>query len=71
MAAWTPERRERQRQAIQRWKPWQKSTGPTSLEGKAATSRNAWTGGHWKQWRDVIKQINEALREQRNRLGGS
>lgn len=40
-AAWTPERRAKQAENIHRWKPWQKSTGPRSLEGKARSSRNA------------------------------
>lgn len=40
-AAWTPERRAKQAEAIRRWKPWNKSTGPRSPEGKAQSSRNA------------------------------
>lgn len=40
-SAWSEERRERQRQAIQRWRPWEKSTGPRTEEGKARSSRNA------------------------------
>ena len=40
-AAWTPERRAKQAEAIRRWKPWNKSTGPRSPEGKARSSRNA------------------------------
>ncbi|MFB0613705.1 hypothetical protein [Aurantiacibacter poecillastricola] len=39
--AWTPERRAKQAQAIRRWKPWKKSTGPRTSEGKARSSRNA------------------------------
>lgn len=38
---WSTERRERQRQAIQRWKPWERSTGPRSTDGKLVSSRNA------------------------------
>lgn len=40
---WTPEQRERQRAAMQRWKPWQQSTGPQSVNGKAKASHNVWT----------------------------
>lgn len=40
-AAWTPERRAKQAAAIRRWKPWNKSTGPRTKEGKARSSRNA------------------------------
>lgn len=39
--SWTPERRIRQRQAIQRNRPWEKSTGPRTNEGKAIASQNA------------------------------
>ena len=40
-SAWTPERRQRQREAIKRWKPWEKSTGPRTEAGKLRSSRNA------------------------------
>ena len=66
---WTPEQRQRQREAIQRCKPWQQSTGPQSTEGKAAASRNAWTGGHLVQMRQLIKELNQAMQEQREGLG--
>jgi hypothetical protein len=65
-AGWTPERRKRQREAIHRWKPWSQSTGPTTPEGKAVVSRNAYTGGELVALRAAIKFFNEAMREQRN-----
>ncbi len=65
---WTPEQRQKQREAIRRWKPWQQSTGPKSPEGKAAAAGNAWTGGDWKKLRQAIKAFNEAMRRQRNWL---
>ena len=68
-AGWTPERRKRQRQAIQQWKPWQQSTGPKSPEGRAVVARNAWTGGHWLELRQALKGLNQAMREQRGWLG--
>jgi len=68
MSAWTPERRQRQREAIQRWKPWNQSTGPKSLEGKARAARNAWTGGHTVKLRQIIKELNQAMRAQRDWL---
>lgn len=40
-SAWTPERRERQRQRIMRVRPWEKSTGPRTAEGKRKSSMNA------------------------------
>ena len=40
-SSWTPERRAKQAEAIRRWQPWNKSTGPRTKEGKARSSRNA------------------------------
>lgn len=40
-SSWTPERRAKQAEAIRRWQPWSKSTGPRTEEGKARSSRNA------------------------------
>lgn len=65
---WTPEQRQRQREAIQQWKPWQQSTGPQSPEGKAAASRNAWAGGELVTLRQAIMDLNQALRAQREWL---
>jgi hypothetical protein len=39
---WTDERRAKQREAIHRWKPWLKSTGPRTPEGKAVVAANAY-----------------------------
>ena len=38
---WTPERRARQAAQILTWRPWSRSTGPRTAEGKARSSRNA------------------------------
>lgn len=67
-AGWTPERRKRQSEAIKRWKPWQQSTGPKSPEGKAVAAGNAWTGGECKKLRLAIKELNGAMRAQRDQL---
>lgn len=64
-AGWTPERRAKQREAIQRWRPWEKSTGPKSDEGKARTAMNGYRGGRWKEDRELVKTLNRLLREQR------
>ena len=56
---WTDIRRERQRQRIQDWKPWERSTGPRTKHGKAAASRNAWRGGY----RPTLRRLAKALRE--------
>jgi hypothetical protein len=40
-SGWSDERRAKQAEAIRRWHPWDKSTGPRTEEGKAKSSRNA------------------------------
>ena len=42
---WTPERRAKQSAAIRQWKPWERSTGPRTQEGKNRVTRNAYKGG--------------------------
>jgi hypothetical protein len=54
---WTPERKARQAEAIQRWQPWKSSTGPKTGEGRAAASRNAWKGGT----KTLIRTLKETL----------
>jgi len=48
---WTPERRARQAAMIRTWKPWEKSTGPKTDEGKAVVSHN-----HLKSRRSRLQQ---------------
>jgi hypothetical protein len=55
-SGWTPERRAKQAEAIRRWQPWAKSTGPRTEEGKARSSRNADKGA---------AALDERLREVR------
>ncbi|WP_157270919.1 hypothetical protein [Azohydromonas aeria] len=62
---WTPERRAKQAEAIRAWRPWEKSTGPTTLEGKATASRNAFKGGHRAELRELVRLVNEHVREAR------
>lgn len=59
---WTPERRARQAELIRAWQPWAQSTGPTTPEGKAVVSRNAWQGGHRQQLRELSKLVNAEVR---------
>lgn len=65
---WTPERRKRQAELIQKWKPWEQSTGPRSIEGKQLTAQNGFKGGHWAELRELKKELNEMLREQSDAL---
>ncbi len=48
-----PERRQSQAEAIRTWRPWERSTGPKTKEGKAAVARNAWRGGHRQKLREL------------------
>ena len=64
MRNWTPEQRQCQRELIQRWKPWTKSTGARTEEGKKKSSQNAYKTGKSLEVRELIKQINKLLREQ-------
>lgn len=67
---WTEERRAKQAEAIRRWKPWERATGPRSAEGKARSALNAYRGGLREQLRELTKQLNEALREHKRELDG-
>lgn len=65
---WTLERRQRQAELIRQWQPWKQSTGPRTPEGKATASRNAFTGGDMARMRELAKEVNSVLREQRQGL---
>lgn len=54
---WTSERRAKQSQAIRQWKPWSKSTGAKTPEGKAIVSMNAYAGGHRPYMRQLLKDM--------------
>jgi len=59
MSNWTPERRARQAELIKRWKPWERSTGPRTAEGKEISARNAYKGGH----RALLRELAELLKQ--------
>ena len=69
---WTPERRARQAEKIRAWRPWERSTGPRTAEGKVISSRNGDKGSPWKAERDNVRVLKETmtelLREQRDLL---
>jgi hypothetical protein len=67
---WTRERRVRQAMAIQRWRPWEKSTGPRTPEGKARVSRNAFRGGDRSSINELARMLNSVLRDQRAFING-
>jgi hypothetical protein len=60
---WNQERRARQSAAIQRWKPWERSTGPQTADGKARASRNADRGGKRPALRAELANLRQLMRE--------
>ena len=68
MRNWTHEERQRQRDLIQRWKPWMRSTGAKTPEGKKRSSQNAYKTGDSLEMRELIKAMNRMLKQQRDLL---
>jgi hypothetical protein len=64
MNGWTLERRKKQADSIQRWKPWERSAGPKSDQGKSNCARNAYKGGI----RPKLRRLARAMREQQRQL---
>ena len=60
----TAEHRRLRAQLIHRWRPWERSTGPTSAAGKARVARNAFKGG----LRQKLRSLSRILRDQAGRL---
>jgi len=60
---WTDERRKRQAERIRQQKPWEKSTGPKSAKGKAASSQNALKHGLYGADAETIKALLKSNRE--------
>ena len=55
----TPEHRELRRQLIQRWKPWEKSTGPKTAEGKKRSAMRGYKGSQREQARELAESFNK------------
>ena len=68
---WTPERRKRQSELIRMWRPWERSTGPRTPEGKARSARRGFKGG-FKDLRQTaaaeLSAIQTALHELRKKV---
>ena len=60
----TPEHRAMRAELIRRWKPWEKSTGPKSPEGKARSAMRGFKGGT----REMLRELGRMLREQAEAL---
>jgi len=53
------QRRKRQSELIRRWRPWDRSTGPRTADGKTRNSKNAYEGGI----RPALRALARILRE--------
>lgn len=62
----TPKHRALRSELIRRWKPWEKSTGPKSPEGKARSAKRGYKGGT----RAMLRELAKGLREQAETLKG-
>lgn len=65
---WTPERRARQAEMIRQWRPWERSTGPITADGKAKSAANAKIYGvraARREMQAVMALIRECEREER------
>ncbi|MGB4058279.1 MAG: hypothetical protein WBK77_09375 [Alphaproteobacteria bacterium] len=65
MRKWTQEERARQADLIRQNKPWEKSTGPRTAEGKAQSSKNSLKHGFynsfWNQFRATLRDHQHYL----------
>lgn len=68
MRNWTMEERLKQSEAIRRWKPWLKSTGARTVKGKAKVAKNAIKSGNSAAVRELIKELNALLKEQKRTI---
>ena len=68
---WSLERRAKQAELIKQWMPWKQSTGPRSVEGKERVAKNAWTGGHRAEMRELSKIVNSEIRSARDLINGT
>ena len=60
----TKEHREMRAKMIQEWKPWEKSTGPKTEEGKKRAAFRGYKGSLRKKTR----ALNKAFRDYKNTL---
>ncbi len=55
----TPEHRALRALMIKKWKPWEKSTGPKTPDGKRRSAMRAYKGNQ----REILRAIGRLLRE--------
>jgi hypothetical protein len=57
---WSPEAREKARQRMMSVRPWEKSTGPRTEEGKAKSSQNNFKHGRRSR---TMTEVNRVITE--------
>ncbi len=55
----TPEHRALRSEMIKRWKPWEKSTGPKSADGKKISAQRGYKGNVRSKYRELTKVLSE------------
>lgn len=68
MSGWTEEKRQAMRDRINQTKPWLKSTGAKTPEGKAMSSQNAFKGGLHARIKSLNIEMKAMLKEQKEAL---
>jgi hypothetical protein len=68
MSGWTKEKRQAERDRINQTKPWLKSTGAKTPEGKTISSQNAFKGGLHAQIKALNIEMKALLKEQKEML---
>jgi len=64
----TVEHRQIRSKMIHQWKPWLKSTGAKTEEGKRKSAMNAYKGGLGPKARELNKQLNEQMKAMLNHM---
>lgn len=62
---WTQKERQKQADAIKKWRPWDKATGPKTAAGKEKSAMNAFTHGLDSREGEALRR---ALKEQQQLL---
>lgn len=65
---WTIEQKEKQRQAIKKWKPREKSTGAKIPEGKVMVAKSAYKGGYRPMIKEFSGLFNMLLKDHKAEL---
>lgn len=65
---WTAERRARHAELIRTWRPWERSTGPKTEEGKSRSKNNRYRGAERPRLRELMRYLRDAMAEQQEAL---